>query len=59
MRPFRDPFSLETAEGFPVDDLHHASRVHDRRGLDRQKKSDEEKNGANTSENAKRKENGI
>jgi len=28
MRQFREPFSVETAEGFPVDGIHMSSRSH-------------------------------
>jgi len=58
MKPFRDPFSLETAEGFPVDGLFPASHTHARRGSDRQKKSDNEKKGAIGREDPKTKEQG-
>ena len=40
MRQFREPFSLETAEGFPVDELRAASRAHARRASDVQEISD-------------------
>ena len=59
MRPFRDPFSLETAEGFPVDGLHPSSRLHARRGLNKEQKSDDVKNGAINRNPEKTKENGV
>jgi len=38
VRQFRDPFSLETAEGFPVDEVLLSSQFHIRRARDIQEK---------------------
>ena len=58
MKPFRDPFSMETAEGFPVDGLYQASLTHAHRERDGPKQYDEMKNKANQRKRPKTKERG-
>ena len=56
MRQFREPFSLETAEGFPVDGIRMASRAHVRRASDAPEKSERKKNEGNNSKSTKQEE---
>ena len=51
MRQFREPFSLETAEGFPVDAIRVASQSHVRRGPGTQKKTEGKKTGEKVRKN--------